>query len=312
MPEYPISEDVQSLALLNRSLNMQFTNLSSDSLEKVLIKSKMMMDSTFYDSIASDTVIHVTAQALFNSGRFDVVIPKEYNIYRNDSEAILPPLNINAIQNVCKNYNVDGVLVLEGFEEHISTNYDYRPIETGGGFDGSVDIDYKSEWRLYRPDAKKPAIRFQIGDSIFWKNSNYDLSNLYLQLPRTKEALIGGGIASGIKMASFISPKWIKQIRYYFETGNKEIDAAIPLIKENKWEDATLIWTKYTSVKSKRERSRVEFNLALAAEMSNDLDLAIEWGLKSFKTNYSSAAEEYLKTLDALRKAHQKEVKKGY
>ena len=131
-------------------------------------------------------------------------------------------------------------------------------------------------------------------------------------MPKTKEALIGGGIAAGLKMAGYISPKWITRTRYYFITGNNEIDAAIPLIKENKWEEAADIWAKFANVPSKRTRSKVEFNLALASEMNGNLDLAIEWGLKSFKTSYCFAIEEYLKTLEATRKAKSRESKQRY
>jgi hypothetical protein len=56
----------------------------------------------------------------------------------------------------------------------------------------------------------------------------------------------------------------------------------------------------------------VEFNLALASEMSGNLDLAIEWGLKSFKTKYSKAIEVYLKNLDTKRSAKLKESKLRY
>ena len=59
-------------------------------------------------------------------------------------------------------------------------------------------------------------------------------------------------------------------------------------------------------------QSKVEFNLALASEMNGDLDLAIEWGLKSFKSRYSKAIEVYLKTLDNKRIAQLKENKKRY
>ena len=311
-PQYQIADDVQSLALLNRGMNLRFTNLSSDSLEKIMINQKMKMDTVFRDSMACDTMIHIAAQALFNSGRFDVVIPREYIVNRNDSGDILTPLDINSVQRICKLYNVDGVLVLEGFNEQLSTNYDYRVLEEGGGFEGSTDINYKSDWRLYRPDNNKVAIRFQVGDSIFWKSNNLELNSLYLQMPRTKEALIGGGIASGLKMAAYISPAWVKRLRYYFQTGNKDIDAAIPLIKENKWEEAIQIWSKHSSLNSSRIRSKVEFNLALAFEMTGDLDLAIEWVLKSYKSNYSSAADEYLKVLDTSRKARNKESKIRY
>ena len=131
-------------------------------------------------------------------------------------------------------------------------------------------------------------------------------------MPRTKEALIGGGIASGVKMAEFISPGWLNQSRHYFVTGKKEIDSAIPYLQENKWEEAALIWSKFAMIKSKRIRSEVEFNLALAAEMEGNLELAIEWGLKSFKTSYSLAAENYLRILYSYRSSKQRESKLRY
>jgi len=138
------------------------------------------------------------------------------------------------------------------------------------------------------------------------------LEELYSQMPRTKEALIGGGIAAGLKLTGYISPHWVNQTRYYYQTGNKEIDTAIPLIQNNKWEEATAIWTKYASIRSKRIRSKVEYNLALAAEMNDDTDRAIEWGLKSFKTRYSKAIEVYLKALDKKRETQLQENKKSY
>lgn len=314
-PEYPIDEDIQSLALLNRSMTNQFTNFKIDSLEKILVNHKLLLDSTFQDSIAADTAIQVAARALFESARFDVVVPKERNIERPDTSEIVRPLNIDFINDICTNFKVDGVLVLESFAEQLKTKYYLNNSENGFYYKevyGATDIAYFSEWRLYRPHNLKPVIRFQVGDTIFWNANSLILEDVYSQMPRTKEALIGGGIAAGLKMSEYISPKWVNQTRYYYLTGKSEIDAAVPLIKENKWEEAAAIWSKYSGINSILIRSKVEYNLAVAAEMDGDLDLAIEWGLKSFKTRYSKPAEVYLKTLDLKRKAQQKENKKRY
>ena len=316
LPEYPIAEDIQSLALLNRSMTSQFANNKTDTLEKVLIANKLVMDSVFQDSIASDTVIQVAAKALFESGRFDVVVPKDRNIVRSDTERIANPLNNNFINEICKDFNVDAVLVLEGFAERLTTKYYLNEIQTPDNvtkeYSATTDIIYFSEWRLYRPNDLRPVIRFQIGDSIFWKSYSYSLEDLYVQMPRIKEALNGGGIDAALKMTKYVSPSWVHQSRNYFLTGKPEIDAAVSPIKNNKWEEAAAIWAKYSNVNSKTVRSKVEFNLALASEMTGDIDLAIEWGLKSFKTRYTKAIEVYLKTLDNKRKAQQKENKKRY
>jgi hypothetical protein len=314
-PLYPIEDNIQSLGILNRSMNMQFSNLKSDSIERILVKKKMVLDTVFQDSIVADTVIQAAAKALYESGRFDVVIPKVRNIARPDNEKISSPLNLGFIKTICSDFNVDAVLILESFEEHINTQYYYTDYAYAGGsseYNSTTDIDFISEWRLYRPDEQKPAIRFQVADTIFWKANSESLTDLYSQMPKTKEALISGGIAAGLQMAAYISPGWVSQTRHYFLTGVNEIDAAVSLIKENKWVEAATIWTKYATVNSAKVRSKVEFNLALASEMNGELNLAIEWGLKSFKSRYSKTTEIYLKTLDAIRKAKQKEVKQRY
>jgi len=46
--------------------------------------------------------------------------------------------------------------------------------------------------------------------------------------------------------------------------------------------------------------------------MAGDLDLAIEWGIKSYKTRYTKTVEVYLKALDNKRIAQLKENKKRY
>ena len=312
-PEYPITDDVQSLVLLNRSMTGRFTNINADTLQKLLIKSNMVVDTFFQDSIAADTAIQAAAKDLFDSGRFDVVIPTEPNIVRTDDAEVVNPLNSGFIREMCANFKVDAVLVLESFAERISTKYFLTTNDNSiKEYTAATDVTYLSDWRLYRPDNKRPVIRFQVGDTIFWKNGSYSLEDVYRQMPRTKEALIEGGIAAGLKMSGYISPDWISQNRYYYETGKSEIDAAIPLIKENKWEEAAQVWGKYASTSSQTIKSKVEYNLALAAEMNGDLDLALDWGLKSFKTKYTKAIEVYLKTLNAKKIAQQKENLKRY
>ena len=314
LPEFPLSDDVQSIVLINRSMNMLFQNTPSDSLEKILVKNEMHLDSIFRDSIACDTIMHVAARELFNSGRFDVVIPKNENIYRNDSDDIRNPLDIKTIDRLCQEYNADAVLVLETFSERFVTKYNYQIFNYNypESFGARTDIKYKSEWRLYRPDNMKPALRFQIGDSIFWEGNSSTLRDVYDQMPHVKESLLGGAMAAGSNLASHISPKWVSRTRNFFSTGIKEIDLAIPLIYNNKWDEATSIWSKYANIVSKRIRAKVEFNLALASEMNGNLDLAIDWGLKSYKTHYNYAIEGYLNILEANRKVKMRESKKRY
>ncbi len=310
LPEYPISDDIQSVVILNRSMGPQFSNQNADSLEKYFVNKHLDLDSVFQDSIAADTVIKVTAKAMFGSSRFDVVIPKERNLYRYNYSDLDNPLDNGFINQVCTDYKVDAVFVLEDFFEHLRTIYTMTPGTIQEMYNASTDLASVSDWRFYRKDPIKKVIRFQVADTINWKGYNYTLEALYASMPGIKDALVNGAVSSAEKMAGYICPKWINQTRYYYLTGNKEIDAAVPLILENKWKEAGEIWQKYSGTSSKAIRSKVEYNLALAAEMNNDFDLAIEWGIKSFKTRYSKPAEVYLKSLDQRKKQQAKEALK--
>jgi hypothetical protein len=306
-PTNPVSSKIQSITILNRCLTPEFSNLERDSLEKILVNHDLNLDTIFHDSIAADTAIQVVAKTLFESGRFDVVVPEERNIVRDDKGGVLDPLDQDFIQNMCKNFNTDGVLVLEDFSERLSTDFTstrfYGSIKE---YSGVINLIYKTVWRLYQPRLTPPILKFDASDSIFWDSWDYTLRQMYHKLPSIKEALIGGGIASATDIADDIGPKWVDEDRKYFITGNKEIDAAIPLIKENKWEEAAEIWMKYSTVSSKSLRSKVEFNLALAAEMTGNIELAIDWVVKSYKTKYSRIADLYLKYLNQRHSALEK------
>lgn len=102
-------------------------------------------------------------------------------------------------------------------------------------------------------------------------------------------------------MADKISPGWIDVTRKYYATGIQKIDAAIPLIKNNKWDEAAEIWKNYYSESSASLRCKIEFNLALASEMTGDIEGAIEWCAKSLKSKYSIHAENYVKELSRRR-----------
>jgi|GEM_PF-499869 len=315
-PLHPVSPEIQSLAILNRSLTRNFTNLGRDSLEKILVNSELDLDTVMLDSVAADTAIQVAAKALFESDRFDVVVPVQRNLIRNDQGGLRAPLDKDFIEKICKDFKVNAVLVLESFSEKIMTNLDVQRFWYGfdveryaDQYKGTINLAYNLEWRLYKPFLNPPIERYNTKDTVFWNSFDYSLRNMYDKLPSLKEVLIGGGIAAGLDMADNISPKWNDEMRRYYITGNKEADAAVPLIKADKWEEAAEVWKKFAGASSKNLRSKVEYNLALAAEMTGDMDSAIEWATKSYKTKYSAKTESYLKYLNQRRKLFQKTSK---
>lgn len=309
-PNKPINDTIQSILLMNGSLTADFKNYDRDSLEAMLVKKDLVLDTILLDSIASDTIMQVAGKLMFESGRFDIVIPVERNIDHTGmpghSKRKLTP---EEVDQLCKDFNTDALLVLDNFSEKIKTTFGlkyapgiYGDLDGPQEFKGEIEISYKSDWFLLLPNQSKHYQRFEINDTIFWEAANPLAQEMYNALPSIKEALLGGGIAVGESFAKQVSPLWRKDVRNYFMTGDKEADTAVPLIEKNKWAEAAEIWTKFLNATSTSMRSKIEHNLALAAEMTGDINKAIEWGIKSYHTKYSKETDQYLRILDKRRK----------
>ncbi len=306
-PQKPISNEIQSIVLMNRSMNGSFSNLNQDSLENLFIKKKLVLDELMLDSLAADTTLKTIGNALYESGRFDVVIPVHRNLPNiNLSYATKSPsLNLAQVKQICTEFKTDALLSLENFYENVNTSYKigYERITDYGSikqYNIIVQVAYHSNWKLYQPGEKLKIASFEVNDTIFWERSGNSLQETYEELPTIKDALISGAIENGQSLSGYISPGWQEQARNYFITNNAEADRAIAYVKSNYWKDAEKIWMKFSTSTSSGFRSMIEYNLALAAEMNGDLKAAVQWAEKSFKSKYSKTAEEYIKLLNKL------------
>ena len=304
-PQRPISNEIQSIVLMNRSMNGSYSNLNQDSLENLFIKKKLGLDELMLDSLAADTTLKTIGNALYESGRFDIVIPMQRNLpninlsYKTES----PSLSLAQVNQICTEFKTDALLSLENFYENVKTYYQigYERItdyKTSRQYNIVVQVAYHSKWKLYQPAEKLKIASFEVNDTIFWERSGNSLQETYEELPTIKDALISGAIENGQSLSDYISPGWQEQSRNYFITNNAEADRAIAYIKSNNWKDAERIWMKFSTSSSPALRSMIEYNLALAAEMNGDLKAAIQWAKRSFKSKFSRTAEEYINLLN--------------
>ena len=306
-PQKSISSEIQSVVLMNRSMNNSFSNLNQDSLENLFIKKKLALDELILDSLAADTTLKALGNAMYESGRFDVVIPVQRNLPNlNLSHATKSPsLTLAQVNQICTEFKTDALLSLENFYENVNTSYlvGFERITDYGSliqYNIIVQVAYHSNWKLYQPAEKLKVASFEVNDTIFWERSGNSLQETYEELPTIKDALISGAIENGQSLAGYISPGWQEQARNYFITNNAEADRAIAYAKSNHWKDAEKIWMKFSTSSSSGLRSMIDYNLALAAEMNGDLKVAIQWAEKSFKSKYSKVAEDYIKLLNRL------------
>ncbi len=306
-----LSNDVQSITLMNRSMNNQFQNHREDSLQMYFYRKGFQLSSIVLDSTAADTTIRALAALMFDSGRYDIVVPNELNLKRNVSYEILPDtLNPDQVSEICKKFNTDALMVLERFStktmaDFSAEKYQDANAELVNSYYATLDLKYDAFFRIYKPGEKTLLKEIAISDTIYWESADYTQKGLFGKLPSVKQALINAGIKVALDVDSKVSPSWITEKRGYFLFKNKD-DRGQQFMNENNYEEAGKYWAFMAKSTNKNVRSKAEYNLALINELNGDLDKAIEYGLKSFYSQYRLQTEIYLKKLEARKTLLQK------
>lgn len=306
-----LSPDIQSLTLMNRSMSSQFQNHREDSLQMYFYRKGFQLSKIVLDSTAADTTIRALAALMFESGRYDVVVPLERNFARSLSYEILPDtLSPAQVSEICTNFKTDALMVLERFTTKAMADYSaerYLDGTTGNvySYNATLDLKYDAFFRIYKPGLKTLVKEIAVSDTIYWESVDNSQEGLFSKLPTVKQALINAGIKVALDVDGKLSPTWIPEKRGYFLFKNKD-DQGQKFMNENKYDEAGQYWTEMARSTNKKIRSKAEYNLALISELNGDMDKAIEFGLKSFYSYYRFQTQSYLKKLEARKLALQK------
>ena len=311
-PKFKISDSIQSFTLLNRSITPEFSNFNSDSLQISFYKQNFRVTQTILDSIAADTTIKVLGELLFESERFDVVIPVDRNIYRLLPFAQTPePLSWNYVESICEQFKTDALIVLENQAMHTNTNYktqhEFIDFSSEKTYLASVNFKSRTHWRIYDPKKKQIIVDHQKNeDSLYWESYEYDLRTTFRKLPSIKDAAIQTAVQNAVSFSDLIAPSWVEETRYYFVLDDTLIDKSVTLASDGNWEAAYENWKPFAEQGKSVKKSKIMFNLALAAEMNGNLDLAIDWAKKSKDAYYREVSSYYLNQLNKRKLKNKK------
>jgi hypothetical protein len=302
-PKFKLTDSIQSFTILNRALTPEFTNINEDSLQVTYYKQNFKVTAIVLDSVAADTTIKALSDLLYESERYDVVIPVDRNIYRLLSYNKTPePLTWNYVETICEQFNTDALIVLENLAMRTITNYstqkefiDYSYEKT---FSASIDFYSRAHWRIYYPKTKQILVDYKTTeDTLYWDSYEFDLKTTFRNLPSIKAAAAETGVQNAIGFSKLISPSWIEETRYYFLLEDEAIDKSVQLAKEGDWEGALANWRQHIDKGNSGKRSKIMLNLALASEMTGNLNQAIDWAKQSQKLFYREVTNYYLKQL---------------
>ena len=178
------------------------------------------------------------------------------------------------------------------------------------------DATYRSRvalsWSIIFDDLT-PSVNYNQIDTLFFDKSQY--SNIQKKNEDKKLIYQDAAKYLGQRFGTKIIPSWITEERSYYHSFRPEMQKAEKYLKQNDWLKAGELYNKQAKNKNQKVAAKSCWNMAIACEMVEKYDLAIEWLVDSnnilTKNNVQHRLDclEYMRILN-LRKAEIERLKK--
>ena len=187
------------------------------------------------------------------------------------------------------NKNFDALFVVERLL--INAKEDAKTIQSGAPpSEPNIFIDMRVEGvitcSMYTYGKERPLTTFNVTDSFYIKTTSYnDSIIIFKEIPEfTFHSLCH---MLGEKAAKSFVPTWKTEERNLFVSYNSRMQEAVGYAANRRWANAESIWITELEKNTKPlNKAKIAFNLAVANEMQDKFEPALEWALK---------AKEYLK-----------------
>jgi hypothetical protein len=299
--EKNLPENIQSLTIVNRTVDDKYHDSYADSLQNILYRSKFKLDTVVYDLQAADTMLKVLGELLFESGRYDFVIPENRFL---ENKSLNYEMTWDEAKSLCERFNTDAVLSIDSYKTRIKANISnesfYNTLNGGvySALLAQMQVNYEVLNRVYDPVNEKIILNEIQSDSLLWEDTYTNLQSLIDRFTSVKQAITETSIVVALDLSEKISTNWNEEQRNIFVKGKNEFERSGNLALNGDWFQAMVLWEQISeSSKSKTKKSRAEFNVAVGYEMLGDIDQAISWALKSYDTMFHPLTYEYIEKL---------------
>jgi hypothetical protein len=219
------------------------------------------------------------------------------------------PLEWDEIERICKEYNTDAVVAIESFDSDNSAStskvLNKRKDKNGKEY---TDVTYNSRqrtsvrigWRTYDPKKKIIFDEYVTDDYLERTGSGSTerraLDNLPSQVSVTRDVAFNVGIEYGARIA----PLYVNVSRAYYAKakGYKTLmKQAARYFDSHNMEQATNTWKKVIALagpKNKKAAGRAAYNMAVAAEVNGNLEIALDWAQRAWNDYGNKKARDYV------------------
>jgi hypothetical protein len=184
------------------------------------------------------------------------------------------PLSARNVQTICYEKNADALISLDLFlvtAELESVNSDYFSVYN------VLKAKLGSMLRVYDIDGSLLAPPIVHLDSIFMDGFT-DWAHRVNRIPEINSMVNDISIKAADDITSAFIPSWKTQTRWFYSDNSKEMQNALLLVQQDKWQGAADIWGElYDKETNVKKRTRLASNLALANENLDDIENALDW-----------------------------------
>ena len=237
---------------------------------------------------------------LKDSVKIDTILYEQF--FRNTNG---PGLDSSFISGLCLQDSLKGIISLE--ELSLWDTVYYIPKLSYQDDDSIITAHYyycvnmflpNVKWRIYS-NSGQLAAEYLMNDTLIWYSVGETEEIAWYFLPETETILNELAEAVGTDFSEKIVPVWTDVNRVYYHVGSSELNQAAKLVHKNSWEEAARIWQKVaeTEIINEEIASKAAFNMALACELSDRLELALTWINKSWNLRENDLAVAYSKIL---------------
>lgn len=208
------------------------------------------------DKYGAKSAVKNMQKLIIESDRMDLIHNDIINLGLKDISGETP-IKSNIIDSICEEYGADGLIALELFDSD--------------SYYSSNSSEVRTQWRIYYPNERKIIDEFVIYSGA----NNHSFSS---SIPAAYSSISKAGAYGAELYFKRIIPCYARESRYYYSKGSHEIKAAKKSVKIGNWDQAIYYWEVETeSQTNQKNAGKAAYNLALAYEIKEDFDKALEW-----------------------------------
>jgi len=185
------------------------------------------------------------------------------------------------------------VMYNEPVKIHFSSEY---------GYYGTLSVENSSLWKIFDRQKGRFIDDYLQKDTLFWDAAGSSEEEVIEQMPRLHTAAVQSCYYAGMKYAERIAPLWLDERRFVLVPNNWDFYRAVEYVQQNQWLDAIEVWRRHAYGKNRRLAAMACYNMAVASELYDNLDAALDWAARSYLIKNKKYVEEYIQLLENRKK----------